>query len=127
MPEPHRWICAGWCYLLQNNVIKAHEAYQKAMQIDSKSADGWGGIALVYALQNNLSEAKKALDTAERLDPECYLAAVARIMIANHASPERAAKAFNTTFPEVAVEMNRIIASHFIHLSKPYVPRTSWA
>lgn len=103
------WICSGWCQLLQNNLRQAELAYQQAVNIDATAADGWGGLALVAALQNKMTKAKQELDQADSLDPECHLAAITRIILANQSSPMEAAKQFNLTFPDVAPEINRMI------------------
>ena len=106
----HSWICTAWCHLLQNKIEEAHIAYQQAINIDSNAADGWGGLALIYALRHNMTEANIRLQTSDRLDPACFLASVTRIILANQSSPNNAAKEFNLAFPDIAPEINRILS-----------------
>ena len=104
------WISYGWCHLLQNNLDKAERAYRQAVSIDANSADGWGGLALVSALRLHLTQAKKWLEKAYELDSTCFLAAITRIILANHSDPEQAAKWLHTTLPGVSAEISKIIS-----------------
>ena len=110
---PHfydNWICLGWCQLLLNHLDKANAAYLKAAELDAESADGWAGLALVGALKNNMNEAHTYLEKAHALDSDNFLLSVTRIILANQSSPETAMRQFNAAFPEVAPEINRILA-----------------
>lgn len=104
------WICLGWCQLLLNHLEKASAAYLQAVQLDAMGADGWGGLALVSALKNEPEKANEYLTKANSLDPDGFLLSVARIIFANQSSPELAMKQFNAAFPEIAPEINRILA-----------------
>lgn len=103
------WICSGWCHLLQGNTDKAEATYQRAINIDAHAADGWGGIALICALKNNMSTVNDALQKAELLDPECFLARITRIMVANQLNPAEAVRQYNLAFPRVAAELMLLV------------------
>ncbi len=72
------WTCLGWCHLLQDDIIKAEQAYLQAMRIDANAADSHAGLALVCALQNKDSEAKQYLEQAMMIDPACSLIEVTK-------------------------------------------------
>ena len=108
------WIRYGWCHLLQDNLEKAEWAYQQAVIIDEKNADGWGGLALASALRNHMIQSEKWLEKAHLFDSGCFLAAITRIILANHIDPEQACKQFNTSLPEIASEINTML-SRAIH------------
>ncbi len=111
------WIGSGWCHLLQNNISKAEMAYLQAVKIDVDAADGWGGLALIDALQNNMAEAKEKLQKAELLDPQSFLVAVTRIIVANQSKPEEAGRQFNLAFPSVAAKINQVLAQAMLAVS----------
>lgn len=76
------WICLGWCGLLQNHLDTAENAYHQAIAIDPDRADGFGGLAAVYASRHQVTEATYWLSQAEERDDECFNAKMTRMMLA---------------------------------------------
>ncbi len=105
------WICLGLCYLLQNKIDLAKGAYQQAVKIEPNAADGLGGMALVHALNNQMDESVVALQYADSIDNTCFLAAIARIILANKTDPNEAVQQFNITFPGLAPEISRLLSN----------------
>lgn len=104
------WTSLGWCYLLQDKLDLAKGSYTRATQIDEEHADGWGGLALVSALQNDMATAREMLNKARLLDENCSLLSITEVIIGNKVSPEHAAQQLNKAFPEIAVEIDRILS-----------------
>jgi|GEM_PF-2208384 len=103
------WINLGWCYLMQNEQSKAELAYLQAIKISKESAEGWGGLALVQALYQNIDKAEQALAQARAIDPDCYLIALAEIIISQQHDPEQAGNLFNKAFPDATNIMNTVL------------------
>lgn len=104
------WMSLAWCYLLQNQLTLAENVYHQAIEIDDDYADAWGGLALVSALQDDMETAQKWLAKARLLDVNCFLVTLTEIIIGNQVNSEDAAKQLDKAFPEVATEINRILA-----------------
>lgn len=103
------WICMGMCQLLQNNLGKAEQAYQQAINIDPNTADGFGGMALTTALFKQNIEANQWLQKAISLDSDCFLIPLTQLILANTLNPEQAGSQFNTVFPDITAEINRVL------------------
>ena len=104
------WTSLAWCYLMQNKLDLAKNAYTKATELDDEHADGWAGLALVSALQDDMTSAQKWLEKTRFLDEECDLLAIADIIMGSKVDPDLAAKQLEKAFPEIAVEVKRILS-----------------
>lgn len=83
-------IAMAWCQLLTDDLHAAHETYQNAVALADELADGWGGLALIYALNNDLEPAEQLIHKAKMLDDECFLAQIAETIYLTHKNPEQA-------------------------------------
>lgn len=97
-------ISLGWCYLFQNNLNATEKTYQQAISMDDAMADAWGGLALVYALKNKLTEANHALEKAQILSTDCFLASMARVMITNQSHPDAANNQLNAAISSIPIQ-----------------------
>lgn len=102
------WISLGWCQLFQNTIQQAVESFQKALSISPEAAEGWGGMALVYALTQQTDKAQDQLTKAKQLDPDCFSAAVAEMMLSKD-HPEKAADQFTQLFPAVSENIRQLL------------------
>ena len=83
-------IALAWCQLLNNELNEAHETYQNAITLAEELADGWGGLALIYALNNDFIKAEQLINKANSIDDNCFLTELAEIIFANYKFPEKA-------------------------------------
>lgn len=102
------WISLGWCQLFQNDLPQAEHSFKRACEVDCQSADGWGGLALVYALTNQVEKAREMQDKAFALNPECFIAQTAAMLLSNTYSPDLAAEQFKTLFPALHASLKNI-------------------
>lgn len=102
------YIALGWCTILQNHLDDAENTYQKAIALDPTLADGFAGMALVYALRQQTTLAKEWLKKAEEMEPDCFLAGVTRLMLCSPHEKDTILKRFNSTFPEVIMHTSKI-------------------
>ncbi|MFC3909496.1 tetratricopeptide repeat protein [Legionella dresdenensis] len=103
------WISLGWCYLLQDNITQAKNAYGNALKL-SDAADGWGGLAVVHALTGNFADAESAIQKTRTSDLHCFLAAIAEVIINLQTNKQQCGALFNQTFPESASTMQFLLS-----------------
>lgn len=103
------WISLGWCQLFLDKLDEAEHSYKKSIAIYQEGAEGWGGLALVCALQEDLEKTDTLIHKAKALDPHCFLADLAQILL-SQTNSEEAGKQFKKTFPAVADKINAAMA-----------------
>ncbi|KAF9484467.1 TPR-like protein [Pholiota conissans] len=75
------WAALGNAYFLTHAKAAQH-AYIRALEIDSKNADTWVKLGLLYAYHGDVELANEALYRAQVLDPDNTLAWVGQFLIA---------------------------------------------
>lgn len=84
------YIALAWCQLLNNEVQDAHETYQNAISLDDALADGWGGLAIIYALNADLAQAEQLISKAKTVEEENFLTEIAEIIYLGLKKPNKA-------------------------------------
>ncbi|KAJ7124904.1 superkiller protein 3 [Mycena epipterygia] len=75
------WVALGDANFLSRAKTAQH-AYIKALEIDSKNAQTWTNLGLLYLHEQDLELANQALFRAQTLDPECTTAWVGQALVA---------------------------------------------
>ncbi len=75
------WIAAGWAYFLADQVSTARNRFERAMKIDDTFAEAHGSLAVLDIIDGDLEAAQRKAKIATRLDPSCFSAALAMVMI----------------------------------------------
>ncbi|KAF8972954.1 hypothetical protein BDZ97DRAFT_1900816 [Flammula alnicola] len=75
------WVTLGNAYFLSHAKAAQH-AYIRALEIDSKNAETWVKLGLLYAYHGDVELANEALYRAQVLDPDNTLAWVGQSLIA---------------------------------------------
>ncbi|RUR08328.1 lipopolysaccharide assembly protein LapB [Legionella sp. km772] len=97
-------IALAWCQLLNNNIQEAHKTYQNAISIVDNLADGWGGLAIIYALNADLEQAAQLINKANSLNTDCFLTEIAQIIYLTFKNPQESEPSVLNTLmnPELA-------------------------
>lgn len=104
------WVALGNAYFLSHAKASQH-AYIRAIEIDSKNADTWVKLGLLYAYHGDVELANEALYRAQVLDPDNTLAWVGQFLVAT----ANGDKADATLLLEHAVGLPNPVVS-FCHL-----------
>ena len=112
------WIAAGWAHYLAGDLGAAAQRFERAYAIDPNFAESHGSLAVIEAAVGNRDAAERRMNTAFRLDRECFSAVLARIML--EAGDPAAArglieKAFNTPLGQSGMT----VASYMAGMAKP--------
>lgn len=99
------WVSLAWSQLFLDKLSDAKTSYQEAIALDEEGAEPWGGLALANALNAELSKATALIEKAKDLDPECFLAAVAELIVANQQNPQKAVSTFNLCMPKASQQI----------------------
>ena len=83
-------LALAWCQLLNNKPQQAHVTYQNAISIVDYIADGWGGLAIIYALNADLEQAEQLIIKAQSLNSDCFLTQIAQTIYLTHKNPQQA-------------------------------------
>jgi len=83
-------IALAWCQLLNNKPEQAHITYQNAISIVDYIADGWGGLAIIYALNADLEQTEQLIIKAQSLNSDCFLTQIAQTIYLTHKNPQQA-------------------------------------
>ncbi len=75
------WIAAGWAYLLAQDLTKAREAFERAVELDHNFAESHGSLAVISILEGRADESQRLGSTALRLDRQCFSAALAQSLV----------------------------------------------
>ena len=51
-------------------------------------ADGWGGLAIIYALNADLEQAAQLINKANSLNADCFLTEIAQIIYLTFKNPQ---------------------------------------
>jgi tetratricopeptide (TPR) repeat protein len=86
------WLAAGWAHLLAGSPEQARARFESASQVDRGFAEALGALAVLEALQEKLADAQRYALKAERLDPQCHSALLARSLIAAGGGKQAAAQ-----------------------------------
>lgn len=87
------WIAAGYAHLIAGDRATARERFTTARELDDTFAETHGALAAIDALDGDFEAAKRGMETALRLDRECFSAALAGVLIASaEGDAERAQK-----------------------------------
>lgn len=78
------WIAAGWAHYLAGDIETARQRFERALNIDPAFAETQGSLAVIAAATGNRDEARRLMTTALRLNPQCFSAALARIMLTSN-------------------------------------------
>lgn len=82
------YLTLAWCQLLNNKPQEALETYQNAITTADDLADGWGGLAIIYALNTDLEQAEQLIKKADSINQECFLTEIAEIIYLTYKNPE---------------------------------------
>jgi Tfp pilus assembly protein PilF len=82
-------IALGWSQLLNDELPEAHETYQNAISMVDDLADGWAGLAVIYALNANLEQAEQLITKAKALDDDCFLTQIAEVIYNTHKNTQQ--------------------------------------
>jgi len=66
------WYCMGKCYFSIDNFESAAERFEKAVTLDSGSAEYWSMLALTYRKMKRLRDASKCYEEAEKFDQSAH-------------------------------------------------------
>ncbi len=103
-------IALAWCQLLNNNLDAAQESYQNAIELVDDLADGWGGLALVYALREELPKAEQFIHKSQALSDECFMTEIAEIICQSYNNPNRGQKELVSTLKNEDIPISEKIA-----------------
>jgi tetratricopeptide (TPR) repeat protein len=103
------WISAAWCYLFQNNVDKAEEAYENAIHISEELGEAWAGKSLVLALNSQIEEAKIFLQKAKEKEPNCLLVQISEVILLNALDPKLASEQLQKKLPKTSMTIQEIL------------------
>ena len=88
------WIAAGWSYVVAGDLKLARERFDKALSLDPTFAESHGSLAALDAMEGRVRQAEQGARTALRLDRQCFSAALAKTLLANHDGNPAAAQQF---------------------------------
>ena len=75
------WIAAGWAQLLVRDLAASRASFDRALALDHNFAESHGSLAVLNILEGRHEEAQRQADTALRLDPKSFSAALARALL----------------------------------------------
>jgi tetratricopeptide (TPR) repeat protein len=87
------WVAAGWAQFMRNDLAAARRDFEAALAHDENFAELHGGLAVIDLVEGDIEGAKRRTDIAQRLDRNCFGAALARILLLElEGKPEQAGK-----------------------------------
>ncbi len=92
------WIAHGWCYLMQQDLLHAEQAFLKAIAIDRGFSEAHGSWAVALALKGQLDAARRAVTVAQRLDAACASAGYAAALLDGSIHDAASAQSFVAHF-----------------------------
>lgn len=111
------WIGAGWARLVANDLQKARALFDRAMALDHSFAETHGSLAVIDVLEGDLANARRGAETARRLDPASFSAALATALIASSDQrPELARKIIEKALNTPIDQSGRTIAQSLARL-----------
>lgn len=75
------WIAAGWAHFIAGDPAAARQRFERALAIDDSFAESQGSLAVVEILAGDRDAGRKRALTAQRLDRECFSAALAQSLL----------------------------------------------
>lgn len=83
MPEHiGTWHGLGWTLVLRQDLVRARQVFEHALEMDRNFAESHGGLAVVLALAGERAAAAAAAETARRLDRASVAARYAEAVMA---------------------------------------------
>lgn len=104
-------IALAWCQLLNDHDDKAHETYQNAVALVDELADGWGGLALIYALNQEIEQAQQLINKANELNPDCFLTQLADMICSNTTDTQKANQQLVQLLKDTNIPISEKLAS----------------
>ena len=86
------WIAAGWAHFVNKDTATARARFEKARDIDPNFAEVHGSLAVLDLLDGREDDARRQVAVALRLDPQCFSAALAQVLISSARGNEEAAR-----------------------------------
>jgi tetratricopeptide (TPR) repeat protein len=86
------WHVLGWIYILRGDADRAQWALEKALPLNTKFADTYGGLAAVEAMRGNTLKAEQLIQRAYALDEHSMAAIFAEHVLLNNAGEPEAAQ-----------------------------------
>ncbi|MBX9645216.1 MAG: tetratricopeptide repeat protein, partial [Novosphingobium sp.] len=112
------WIAAGWAHYLAGEVDAAAQRFERALAIDHNFAESHGSLAVIDAARGDNESARRRMQTALRLDRQCFSAVMAKVML-DAASPEEAKALFDQAFNTPLNAQGMTIASYMVGMVRP--------
>jgi tetratricopeptide (TPR) repeat protein len=78
------WIAAGWAHYADRDLVAARRCFDRALAIDETFAESQGAIAVVDLAEGRIDQARRRAEVALRLDRQCFSAALAISLLAEH-------------------------------------------
>ena len=75
------WNALAWVQLLSGRLDTAESTLRHANEVDRNFAENHGGLAVIAAMKGDEARARELIRTAFKLDPDCYSAAYASVLL----------------------------------------------
>jgi tetratricopeptide (TPR) repeat protein len=111
------WIAAGWAYVVAGDLASAKARFEHALALDDTFAESQGSVAVIEVLEGRIEEARRRVIVARRLDPNCFSAAFAAVLLAAGADDsEKARRIFETALNTPVDGSGRTVAQSLARL-----------
>lgn len=112
------WISAGWAHYLSGDIDAASQRFERALAIDHNFAESHGSLAVIEAARGNNDNARRLMETAFRLNRQCFSAVLAKVML-DAANPEEAQALLERAFNTPLNDQGMTITSYMAGMVRP--------
>ena len=112
------WIAAGWAHYLAGDLDAAVQRFERALAIDPNFAESHGSLAVIDAARGEGDSARRRMNTALRLDRQCFSAVLAKVML-DAGSAEAAQTLIEQAFSTPLGGSGMTVSSYMAGLMRP--------
>jgi tetratricopeptide (TPR) repeat protein len=106
------WVAAGWAHLFANDLAAARRCFDTALAVDRTFGETHGSLAVLELIEGHAADAQREAETARRLDPQSFSAALARAMLASSSGEPDRARAILDRALNVPIDRNGRTIAH---------------